>query len=381
MGASSIFFGLLAVGWFCLTLRALYDIRSIPQLPESDPGSFDEPPRVSVVVSARDEQSRIETTVTHLLELRDVDAEIIVVDDRSTDGTTAILQRLAEEHPRLQLLRVDVLPEGWLGKTHACHLASRAASGEWILFSDADAWIRPDVVARAVRAAQRDGADHLCLLPGEPEVTVPGKASLLFFSICFVSYAGRVNRDLVRAYIGIGAFNLVRAEAYRSFGGHEALRLEVVDDLKLGFLLKRHGFRSRIYSGAEDVEIHWASSLRGLIRAVDKNFFAMAGYNLPLVLLALTGSLAVWAGSLAGPFTATAAGIAAGLGLLSLSLPAAVLSIRAGWGLLPALLVPVFLPVLSIALGLSTLKTLRQGGICWRDTFYPLDRLRKGVVR
>ncbi len=381
MGVSPILFWLLAVGWFSLTLRALYDIRCIPQLAESASLSTGKSERVSIIVSARDEASRIETTVTRLLELRDVDAEIIVVDDRSSDGTTAILQRLAEDNPRLELLRVDVLPEGWLGKTHACHLGSLAASGEWILFTDADAWIQPDVVARAIQAARRDGADHLCLLPGESEVTLPGKASLLFFSICFLSYAVRVNRDLVRAYIGVGAFNLVRADAYRAFGGHEALKLEVVDDLKLGFLLRRHGFWSRIYSAAEEIEIHWASSLRGLIRAVDKNFFAMAGYNLPVVLLALVGSLALWAGSLAGPLTATGAGFAAGLGLLSLSLPAAVLSARAGWGLLPAVLMPAFLPVLSIALGLSTLKTLRQGGIRWRDTFYPLDRLRKGVVR
>ncbi len=381
MGASSIFFWLLAVGWFCLTLRALYDIRCIPQLAEPTPRSPRQPERVSIVVSARNEEARIETTVTRLLALAGVDAKVIVVDDRSTDRTTAILERLAEGDPRLQLMRVDLLPDGWLGKTHACHLASLAASGEWILFTDADAWIQPDVVVRAVQTARRDRADHVCLLPGESEVTLPGKASLLFFSICFLSYAGRVNRNVLRAYIGVGAFNLVRAEAYRKIGGHEALKLEVLDDLKLGYLLRRHGYRSRIYGAAQGVEIHWASSMRGLIRAVDKNFFALAGYNLPFALLGLAASLAVWAGSLAGPLTGSSAGIAAGLGMLSLTLPAAVLSIRGGWGLLPALLMPAFLPVLSIALGFSTLKTLRQGGIRWRDTFYPLDRLRKGVVR
>ena len=88
---------------------------------------------------------------------RGIEAEFIVVDDRSTDQTGEILRRLAKENPRLQVKRVDVLPDGWLGKCHACHVGASAATGDWILFTDADCWLKPDVIARP-SVGRNDGA-------------------------------------------------------------------------------------------------------------------------------------------------------------------------------------------------------------------------------
>ena len=128
-----------------------------------------------MVIAARDEEARIEQTIRHLLAQRDVDAEFIVVDDRSTDRTSEILRRLAKEDPRIQVKRVDVLPEGWLGKCNACHIGAGAATGDWILFTDGDCWLKPDVMARALRVAQRDGVEHITLVsglaPGNPALT------------------------------------------------------------------------------------------------------------------------------------------------------------------------------------------------------------------
>ena len=113
--------------------------------------------RCSVVIAARDEAARIEATVRHLLAQTGVEMEVIVVDDRSTDGTGEILRRLAAEDGRVRMERVDVLPDGWLGKCHACHRGANAATGEWILFTDADSWLRPDLIARALLVAEHEG--------------------------------------------------------------------------------------------------------------------------------------------------------------------------------------------------------------------------------
>src|SRR6185503_6681808 len=92
--------------------------------------------------------------------------EVIVVDDRSNDDTGQILRRVASDEPRLKVIRVDVLPPEWLGKCHACHQGAEAATGDWILFTDADCWLAPDALARALRVAERERVDHVALTPG-----------------------------------------------------------------------------------------------------------------------------------------------------------------------------------------------------------------------
>jgi len=126
-----------------------------------------------VVIAARDEETRIEGTVRRLMAQREVEAEFFIVDDRSADRTGEILRQLSNEDARVKLKRVEVLPDGWLGKCHACHLGASAATGDWILFTDADCWLKPDVIARAVQLAERDGAVGVTAKP-EPDVGMWG---------------------------------------------------------------------------------------------------------------------------------------------------------------------------------------------------------------
>src|SRR6185436_6169331 len=179
--------------------------------------------------------------------------EFIVVDDRSTDGTGEILRRLAKEDARLKVKRVDTLPEGWLGKCHACHVGAGMATGDWILFTDADCWIKPDVIVRAIRLAERENAAHVSLSPGTVIEGLGARAWHLLFLTSLAGWFSGANRDRPKSYIGIGAFNLVRADAYRQCGGYEALRLTVVDDVKLGLLMRRAGGRTRAFLGVDDV--------------------------------------------------------------------------------------------------------------------------------
>src|SRR5262249_16193891 len=139
--------------------------------------------RCSVVIAARDEQTRIEQTVVHLLAQRGVALEVVVIDDRSTDKTPEIVAKLAREDPRLRLIRVNSVPEGWLGKCYACHVGASTATGEWILFTDADCWLKPEVVAQALFMANREGVDHIALTPGLAACSLGTQAWHLAFLI------------------------------------------------------------------------------------------------------------------------------------------------------------------------------------------------------
>ena len=130
MWTTLIFIG-TALLFLAMTLAALWNLRWVRRLPALEKlPTAEGRVQCSVVIAARDEEARIEQTLRHLLAQRGVEAEVIVVDDRSTDRTGEILRRLAKEDARLQVQRVDVLPEGWLGKCHACHVGASARSEE-----------------------------------------------------------------------------------------------------------------------------------------------------------------------------------------------------------------------------------------------------------
>jgi glycosyltransferase involved in cell wall biosynthesis len=332
-------------------------------------------------VAARNEEARIEQTVQRLFAQHFLEVEIIVVDDRSTDRTNAILQKLANEDARLHIFRVDELPEGWLGKCHACHVGASAAKGDWILFTDADCWLKPDVLARALQVAERERVDHVTLTSGIA-VPSPGlRACHLMFLLSIANWFSGVNRDRPKAHLGIGAFNLVRALAYHQSGGYAALRLTVLDDVKLGLLLRRAGKRTRAFIGADDVEAHWGTNLLSMIRIMEKNYFAALGFRFSVALGVIGFTALLISIVLLGLVSGDAAGLAAALSPLGLILPAAILARRTGWPWQSALGVPLVLPVFVCALLNSTFKTLFHGGIRWRDTFYSLKALRAGGVK
>lgn len=369
------------------TLRQLRWVRRLPALStftktaSSEPSAEKNQTRCSIVIAARNEESRIERTIRQLITQRGVELEIIVVDDRSTDQTGEILRRLALEHAGLRVLRVDVLPDGWLGKCNACHMGASAANHDWILFTDGDCWLKPDLIARALRVAEHDTVDHVTVVSGLAAGSTDLKASHLMFLISLANWFSGVNRDRPGAFLGIGAFNLVRKSAYRQCGGYEALRLTVVDDVKLGLLLRRAGRRTRAFIGGDDLECHWGTTAWGTVKIMEKNYFAALDYRTGLVLAAGAYAMLVLCVLLFGLITGTGAGVIAAVSPLSLILPAAILARRLGWSWTPAILVPFMFPLLFYSVLNSTFVTLRQGGIRWRETFYPLATLRAGNVR
>jgi hypothetical protein len=338
-------------------------------------------PAVSVVVPVRDEAARIGGVLSRLRAQVGVELEVIVVDDRSQDATGEIALAAARADARIHVVRVDTLPDGWLGKPHACQRGAEIAQHPWILFTDGDIEMAPDVLARAVALAERERADHLVLAPGCPQRTFAANVVVNAFAALMLRDLARANRDARNHAVGIGAFNLVRKSAWHAIGEHKSLAFEVVDDMRLGLLLARAGFRTRARIALHDVRAEWGGTVQGLIAALDKNMFAHMGYSVPLALLSAVFMAALWLAAITAPLFMTLAGWIAFAAFLASGLVGAVSARRQREPILPALLAPFGFGVIPIVILVSMTRTLRQGGVRWRGRLYPLSELRARRVQ
>jgi glycosyltransferase involved in cell wall biosynthesis len=355
--------------------------------PEYAGGDDQALPCVSIIVPARNEAEHIESALRSLLQLDYPDYEVIAVDDRSEDATGVIVDRLANEwrltesaHQRLDVLHVSHLPSGWLGKVHAMWKAAQQATGDWLLFTDADVVFRPDALRRAVLYGEREHADHVVLFPTMIMNSVGERMMMAFFSSQFV-FAHRpwkVSDSKSRDSVGAGAFNLVRRSVYQQIGTHTALRLSVLDDMKLGELVKQHGFRQRCAFGRDLLRLRWIVGASGMLRNLSKNFFAILRFSIWFAMAAICGVLLINAGPFVG--VCFAHGWARAGYLAALMAIVAVYFGMSGQNETSPLyffLHPVGAIVFVFAMARSVALTLRQGGISWRGTFYRLAELKQ----
>lgn len=371
-----------AIDWLGLAILAIHlawglemsiGNRSLRFLRDVEPANSG--PRVSIIAAARDEERHIDRAVRSMRAQTYADLEVIVVDDRSTDRTPEILAAI----DGVRVARVDALPPGWLGKCHALDAGARAATGEILLFTDADVVMDPTLVARAVRFLDERRIDHLVLTP---DVTMPspplrcfGAAFLIFFSMFVRPWRARNPRS--RFHAGIGAFNMIRAGAYRAIGGHEPIRLRPDDDVKLGKLVKQHGFAQELAFGRGLLDVEWYPSWRALRDGLMKNMFSGVDYRLSMVAAgtAMMFLLYIW------PFAALAAspaiyGVAAAAMLLFSADAVGFSNLRRAHALAMPLATLAFIYLQWRA----TILNLAQGGITWRGTRYSLKELRANRV-
>ncbi len=347
---------------------------------------------VTVVVTARNEAADLESTVRRFREQKIANSALVVVDDRSTDESPAILARMASETVAgvpLQTRRIDHLPPGILGKVHACSVGAATAQTPWILFADGDVELADvTVLARIVGYAEAEGLDHLAVLPDTRPMGFWQETLMNVFAQSFLLSCRTYeqDRDLPRGGGGVGAFNLVRREAYERIGGHRELALEIGDDWRLGTLLKESGAKQRMRFGHDLVRCPWHRSARALIKGLEKNLFAGFGFSMGKVTLGALWFLAL--GFL--PSLLSGMGIAHQRWWWGLPLFLQILAATSGWWLhrtasgvrlLPILAYPLGVGLFLVALANSTAKTLTRGGVRWRDTFYPLPALRAARVR
>ena len=337
-------------------------------------------PTLAVLFAARNEAQGVERATRSLLAQDYPNLRVVAVDDRSTDGTGAILDALAAESGALRVEHVRELPAGWLGKNHALHAAAAASDADWILLTDADVVFAPGALRRAVAEGVRAGADHVTVIPEVPTEGAGERLFMAMFLLMFSLHAPpwKVEDPRSGAHLGIGAFNLLRAAAFRAVGGFEKLRLTVDEDVRLGRVLKSAGFRTRVLlGGGGAVSVRWQVGLGGMVRGMEKNFFAAGDFRIVLaaaaVVALLTLGAAPHAGLLVGPWWSRAI-CAAGVAATCAVVAAAGRSSGIGW--LYGLTMPLSAVIVAYALVRSTWYTLRRGGVRWRNHHYPLAELR-----
>jgi len=343
-------------------------------------------PSVSIIVPARNEEDHVEESLTRLLQLDYGNYEVIAINDRSVDNTGEIMNRIAvlpEAQGRLRVIHITDLPSGWMGKVHAMWSGGNESSGEWLLFTDADVLFRPDSLRRALAYAESERSDHVVLLP-RMIMHSPGETMMVaFFQSLFVfgHRPWKVADPSTKDHMGVGAFNLIRRPVYEAIGTYKALRLEVLDDMKLGKLVKEGGYRQRNVFGHDLISLRWVKGTMGMVNNLTKNFFAIMSFQ-------------AW----------RTVGFAFMLAFLNV-MPFAGIFLAHGWARLPYAIalvclfgiylgmswksaVPVYYfflhPVSSVVFVYIVLRsmvlTLAQGGVEWRGTFYRLEELKSGRV-
>jgi glycosyltransferase involved in cell wall biosynthesis len=381
---------ILALAWFSRIIDAAIGMPSVANITNPkwnrDPVAAAGNPLVSIIVPARNEEADIEQSLTRLLELDYDNYEVIAVNDRSTDRTGEIMVGVAARpavHDRLRVIHHRELPSGWLGKTHAMWTATNEAKGDWLLFTDADVQFKPDALRRALAYAEAEHADHVVVFP-QMIMKRPGEFMMIaFFQTMFVfgHRPWKVADPKSKDHMGVGAFNLIRRSAYEAVGTYEALRMEVLDDMKLGKVVKNAGFAQRNVFGEDLISIRWARGARGVVENLTKNFFAVLSFQWWRTLIAAFGLaflnlmpfLGVW---LAHGWERLPYAIA----LASMFSIYAGMSWRSGVPAYYFLLHPVSTVLFVYTLLLSMSHALWNDGIIWRGTRYPLEELRKGMV-
>jgi len=340
-------------------------------------------PKVSIIIPARNEEKNIREALQSVLKQDYGNLEFIIINDRSTDGTGTILAEMQREDSRLHIYEIKVLPSGWLGKNHALQFGAERATGEILLFTDADVIMQPSSISRAVRYLLDKKLDHLAIAP---VINMPGYLLGVFtmtFTIFFSLYAlpWRVGNKNNRKHIGIGAFNMVRTEVYRAIGMHRPIALRPDDDMKLGKLIKINGYRQAFLHGEGLIQVEWYTSVRELIDGLMKNAFAGVEYSIVMIVASTVFQLSLNVWPFLALFTTGGATWIMNLAIVLIILAACIDAGR------PQNLKPwycigfplgtlMFLYILWRAMILN----IRNDGINWRGTHYSLAELKANKV-
>ncbi len=368
------------LAWVVTAWRCRVTLRAMPDLGQIAPTAT--LPTLSVIVCARNEEATLEQALQSLLAEDYPSLELIVVNDRSTDGTGTLIDSLAARDSRLRPLHLSDLPSGWIGKVHAQWRASLEAKGEWLLFTDADIHYRRGCLRRALTLALSKQVDHLVLLPR----LIAHGALCHSFMFCFQLLALAVLRVLPggllhpRQAMGIGAFNLVRRETLARGPGLEWLKMEVIDDMGIGVLVREARGATMLVRGLDWLWVTWYPSVGALARGLEKNLYAALAAWRPLPALA---KLAVLAPLAPAPLLILLIGspllrvIVLALWLLHLALARSVAR-SFGQPRFAAFSFPLGIALLLVIALRALALAHWRGGIDWRGTHYALAELKAG---
>jgi len=361
-----------------LNLRSTLVIPSLHKINPPDPNKW---PVVSLIITARNEATTIEDAVLSRLDCDYPDLEIILINDRSTDTTGEIIDRIAKTDGRVIAVHIDELPDGWVGKPHAMHIGTSHASGEILLFSDADVHFSQNAIRKAVSYMEHEKLDQLGVAPAlwSKNFLVNIMHSTFMRSYGYGAGLWGADLDWVPTYTGVGAFNMVRRSAYDKSKGFEWLKMELADDVGTGFLIKKAGGKTGIVVGSIDVTVDWYDSIAKMFTGLEKVAFTTVGqFSFIRALLFVTAYLlldftpVIFLALFSVPWVQ-----AISVFLLLLMFTNAIGMNRWLNGpVLPALLWPFGTVLFAVMLIRGNILGLVRGGIMWRGTFYPTDKLK-----
>lgn len=378
------FFLILAVIVLVVTCLVLFDLyqglRSMVRLSSVPPLEQANPPSISIIVPACNEEKNIRQAILAQLRQTYGNFEIIGVNDRSTDSTGDILDELSRQYSNLHTLHITDLPRGWMGKAHALQRGAELAGGEYLLFTDGDILMEESTLPRAVNHMLASDLDHLCLIFKNSS---PG---WLLNSLILESGAGLLQlfrpwlarQQESSSFIGVGAFNMVKRKSYLGIGGHESIRMHPIDDIMLGKIIKRGGYRQDCLLGMDLVTVPWYESLGGMIDGLMKNVLAIINYRTALLPLLVIGMvvlniLPLWGALLDDGYSRLVWQAVVLLKLGAYYYGTRLLGIS-GWCAPGTLITPYI--SLYITMRAAWLN-YTEHGIYWRGTHYSLDELRK----
>jgi len=379
------YLGLSLLYWLWIAYSAVRLRGGVPILAKARPPEPQHWPKLSVIVPACNEADDLEQAARTLLEEDYPHLEIVLVDDRSTDATGAIIDRLAASDPRVRAIHVTELPDGWLGKVHALDRGFRESTGEFVLFTDADVHIKPGTLRSAVAYCLHHNLDHLAGLPQLWPTSFPLSSVIATFIREFLAMTRpwAVGDPKSRAFIGIGAFNLVRRTAFEATEGFAWLRMEVADDMGVGYMMKKSGARCGVVSAVGYVGLHWYRSMGQAVRGAEKGYstafrcsviraFVVAALMLALEMAPILCLLPLaWAELRVFGY--------GGIAVFAAFVFSTILLGRWGRGrVLPGLCTPFVAPILAAASIRCGLLGWRRGGVLWRNKLYPSALLKKG---
>lgn len=371
---------LVCVFWSVVVVNMWRVHLSVPQLHAYQPQNNSDLPTLSILVPACNEENSIRESIQSLLGQEYSNLQIVVINDRSTDNTGAIVDALALEDSRIEVCHVQKLPEGWLGKVHALHCGMQKATGTWVLCTDADIIFSKDALTKAVCYAEEHELDHLCVMPKMYSSSVWASMAIVsaIRSILMAFKPWHVTDKNRPEFVGVGAFNLIRRSHFLQTEGFAWLCMDIADDLALGMLMKQSGGKPGVLLAPKDVAVEWYPSVGDVIKGLEKNAYSQIA------------RFSLWRGILAGMML----GISSiSTILIALFVPKALLFLVPvimvfAWICGKIIEVPFLHACFSVICGdallmwvilRSTILGHKRGGVIWRGTVYPSEKLRAGT--
>jgi glycosyltransferase involved in cell wall biosynthesis len=365
--------------WLAFLVDAMIGLKNIDSL-EIEEG-LENGPLLSVIVAARNEEKQINESIQSQLKQTYNNVEWILINDRSIDRTGYIMDELSNVDSRIKVIHINDLPEGWLGKNHALFTGARHSSGKWLLFTDADVTYQEIAFAKALHYFERNQLDHLTAAPNlnANGFWLRSFVSFFLFGFSYFKRPWQANNPKSKIGTGIGAFNLVSKEAYEAFGTHERIKMRPDDDLQLGMMMKRGGFRQKIVTALSLIEVEWYGSLKEAFVGLEKNTFAGLNYRISMVFLAIFGILFTHILPFLTIFSPnkTIALLSLGNILTSGILYMIIIKRMTLFSPLLFFVFPLTALLFMYSIIRASLLTFIRGGIIWRGTKYRLSDLRE----